>query len=302
MQLIDVHHHADLDVVKAKRAELGMVMPPFVPEWNPAIGIERMDMIGTTLSVLSMPAGTTFAPPSAAPQLARAINEEYAELIRKYPTRYGAFATLPMPCVSSSTDEAIHALDVLNLDGVCMQSSYDGVYLADRRYDGLLAALNSRDAVVFIHPILIRERIADLPPALLEGTFDTTRAATRLAAADVFARYPRIRFILPHTGGMVPYIKWRIAMYALQGDDWRVEAGPDAFAAEIAKLDGIYYDTTLNLGPVEKLVDPARILFGTDIPWANDAVLRMQREAVRDPAIAAGNALRLFPRIADVLR
>ncbi|BBH69079.1 hypothetical protein ACTI_57640 [Actinoplanes sp. OR16] len=298
--LIDVHHHPDLEVVKQKRRELGMVLPSFIPEWTPAIGVEQMDMIGTSLSVLSAPAGTTFVPESEAPKLARAMNEEYAELIRAYPTRYGAFGSLPMPHADASVEEAVHALDVLGLDGVCLQSSYDGRY--PDSYDDLLAELNARDAVVFIHPILIRERIADLPPALLEGTFDTTRMATRLAKADVFARFPRIRFILPHTGGMVPYIKWRIALYALQGDDWRVEPSAEDFAREIAKLDNIYYDTTLNLGPVEKLVDPTKILFGTDIPWAAGSILRLQRDAVTDPAITHENAFRLFPRIAGVLR
>ncbi|MEV5009432.1 MULTISPECIES: amidohydrolase family protein [unclassified Streptomyces] len=309
-RLIDVHHHAELEVMKAKRAELGVPLPSFVPEWTPQIGIERMDLTGTTLSVLSIPGGASFCPPAEQAAFTRTINESLADLIREHPTRYGAFACLPMPDPDACVKEAVHALDELGLDGVCMHTSYDGAYLSDPAYTDLLAELDRRATPVFTHPIL-PEPVADLPPALLEGTFDTTRMATKLAGADVFARFPGIRFILPHTGGMVPYLKWRIAMYKLTGADWRIETDPADVPREIAKLDGIYYDTTLNMGPVQKLESHERILFGTDIPFSCDSVLGIQRESVfadaaalgqdHVDAIAYGNAFRLFPKIAERL-
>jgi hypothetical protein len=121
-----------------------------------------------------------------------------------------------------------------------MLTSYDGVYLTDPRFTGLLEELDRRAAVVFVHPILLKEPVAGLSPALLEGTFDTTRFATKLAAERVFERFPGIRFILPHTGGMVPYVKWRIALNVLQQGDFRRPVTREAIAREINNLDGLY--------------------------------------------------------------
>src|SRR3954453_2435839 len=182
-----------------------------------------------------------------------------------------------------------------------MLTSYDGVYLTDPRFTGLLEELDRRAAVVFVHPILLPRPVAGLSPALLEGTFDTTRFATKLGAERVLERYPDVRFVLPHTGGMVPYVTWRIALNVLQQGDFRVPVTREAIDREIAVLDALYYDTTLNLGPLPKLARADRILFGTDVPWANPDVLRLQREDVVDEATASGNALRLFPGLAQRL-
>ncbi|MFF1255046.1 amidohydrolase family protein [Pseudarthrobacter sp. NPDC058329] len=310
--LIDVHHHASLQAIAAKQRELDIVVPDWLPKWSPEIALDRMEEIGTSASLLSQPTDLGFLPPAERPALMQAMNDEFASMVASHPTRFGAFGAIPMLSPDAAVSEAVRALDLLGLDGVSMLSSNDGTYLSDPKYVDLLDELNKRHAVVFVHPILVRESVAGLPPALLEGTFDTTRFAVKMAVANAFERYSNIRFILPHTGGMVPYIKWRIAMYVLQGELWTTETDPADFDREIAKLDGLYYDTTLNLGPLQLLERPDRILFGTDIPWCSKSVLHMQREKVFEQAdqlgptnataIAAGNALALFPRLAKRLR
>lgn len=307
--LVDVHHHATLKAFLAKQDELGIRRPDWLPAWNVDIALERMDVIGTSASVLSQPTDLAFVPAKDRGSLMEDMNDEFAKMIQDHPDRFGAFANLPMGSPDAAVAEAVRALDVLGLDGVSMLSSNDGVYLTDPRYSDLLDELDRRAAVVFVHPILVPEKIAGLPPALLEGTFDTTRFATKMAAANAFERYPNIRFILPHTGGMVPYVKWRIAMFVLQGELWTTETDPADFEREMAKLDGLYYDTTLNLGPLQQLERADRILFGTDIPWCSTTVLRMQREQVFEEAerlgpenaaaISHGNAFELFPKLAE---
>ena len=41
------------------------------------------------------------------------------------------------------------------------------------------------------------------PYFMMEYLFDTTRAVVNLIFGGVLERYPRIRFILPHAGGLV---------------------------------------------------------------------------------------------------
>lgn len=315
--IIDVHHHIVSTALQKQQRAMNIEIPSFIPKWTPTYGLEKMDLAGFTYSILSAPSDLTFVDQPTANRLAREVNEEMAEYIRLYPKRYGAFATLPMPDAEGTLKEVEYALDTLKLDGVSMLSSYQGQYLSDPKYTELLEELNRRKTVVFLHPIFIKEHIAGLSPALLEGTFDTTRAATTLAVHDVFARFPDIRFILPHTGGMVPYIKWRIALAVFGHRNgankvgYHMDPTREDFDREIAKLDGIYYDATLNLGTLQKLVDPSRILFGADIPWVSDGIAKMQRELVLEEAAALGegnvraiayeNAFRLFPRVQQAL-
>ncbi|WP_339187035.1 amidohydrolase family protein [Paenibacillus sp. FSL R5-0490] len=308
--VIDVHHHIISKEMQRKQRELGMEIPSFMPKWTPEIGMQKMDVCDISFSFLSAPSDLTFIDQSSANALARKMNEELASYAQLYPERYGAFATLPLPDPAAAMEETLYALDVLGMDGVAMLTSYQGKYLSHPDYTELLTELNRRSAVVFLHPILIPQKIAGLSPALLEGTFDTTRAVTTMAVHRIFDQYPSITFILPHTGGMVPYIKWRIALAAVGQDSIQVETTPEQFQAEIAKLDHLYYDSTLNLGTIQKLIAPDRILFGADIPWPADSVLRIQRESVfheaqqvseeNAKAIAYGNAFRLFPRISKL--
>ncbi|XOJ01724.1 amidohydrolase family protein [Paenibacillus polymyxa] len=308
--VIDVHHHIISKEMQRKQRELGMEIPSFMPKWTPEIGMQKMDVCDISFSFLSAPSDLTFIDQSSANTLARKMNEELASYAQLHPERYGAFATLPLPDPAAAMEETLYALDVLGMDGVAMLTSYQGKYLSHSDYTELLTELDRRSAVVFLHPILIPQKIAGLSPALLEGTFDTTRAVTTMAVHRIFDQYPSITFILPHTGGMVPYIKWRIALAAIGQDSIQVETTPEQFQAEIAKLDHLYYDSTLNLGTIQKLIAPDRILFGADIPWPADSVLRIQRESVfheaqqiseeNAKAIAYGNAFRLFPRISKL--
>lgn len=309
--VIDVHHHIISKAMQAKQRELGIEIPSFMPQWSPERGFEKMDLAGISYSILSAPSDLTFIDQPSANTLARQMNEELASYVQQHPLRYGAFATLPMPDPVSALNETVYALDTLKLDGVALLSSYQGKYLSHPDYEELLTELNRRSAVVFLHPILIKEQIAGLSPALLEGTFDTTRAVTTMAVHRIFDKYSAIKFILPHTGGMVPYIKWRIALAVLGQHSFQFEATAEQFEEEIAKLNHLYYDSTLNLGTLQKLIEPDRILFGADIPWPSDSILRMQRDSVfaeasklseaNARAIAYGNAFRLFPRIGSLL-
>ena len=304
MTLIDVHHHPTLPGLIAHQERRGLPVFRGGPAWNPEIALEQMAITGTTMSVLSVPADLSWAGGDLA-AVTDDLNDELADIVRDSPSRFGAFATLPLPDPDLATAHAVAALDSGRFEGVAMLTSYQGAYLAQPEYTGLLQELDARDAVVFMHPILVFNAPAGLPGPLLEGTFDTTRAVTALAAANVFERFPRVRFIFPHTGGMVPYIKWRIAMHALQGGDWNVAVTAEGLEAETRKLDGLYYDTTLNLGPLLQLERTDRILFGTDVPWANESILPLERDyatQVRDgwtaeqvSAVSSGNALRILP-------
>ena len=114
-----------------------------------------------------------------------------------------------------AVDEIGYALDTLKFSGVSLFASYDGKFLGDPRFDPVMEALNARDGVVFVHPgTHPANKQIDLPwpDFMMEYLFDTTRAVVNLIFGGALERYPRIRFILPHAGGLVPYFAWRLSV------------------------------------------------------------------------------------------
>ena len=156
-----------------------------------------------------------FAPAAAARGLARRCNDYAAELCARWPRRFGAFALVPMQDIDDAVAEIVIACDTLGFAGVCLFASYGEKFLGDARFDPVLDALNARDAVVFVHPAYHpSSRSLDLPwPGfMMEYLFDTTRAAANLLLSGAIERFPRIRFILAHAGGVLPYFAWRLSV------------------------------------------------------------------------------------------
>ena len=271
-----------------------------------------MDRQGIATAVTSVSApGVHFGDDAAARDLARRCNELSAKLVADHPTRFGAFAVLPLPDVKGALLELEHALDVLRLDGVVLLGSQsDGRYLGDPRFDDLMVELDRRGAVAFVHPAVPKSSESlplDIPGAAIEFTFDTTRAALNLVWNGVVDRCPNVRFILSHAGGAIPYLAYRISLIGgLPQARARMPQGP------LVALKRFHYDTALSASPLplrslQELVPPEQILFGSDFPFAPELVTRASVDGLAsypgfDAAARArverANALALLPRLA----
>src|SRR5260370_29391679 len=97
--------------------------------------------IEVALTSLAQP-GVGFGSEAGAQALARRCNDYAAELIARWPTRFGAFGTVPMGSIKGALQEIAYALDVLKFDGVSLFASYRENFLGDPPFDSLLAMLN----------------------------------------------------------------------------------------------------------------------------------------------------------------
>ena len=282
---IDVHHHiippAIVEAMQNKAGGKFAGAGTAVPKWTPEQSIELMDAKGIQTAITSISApGVYFGSKSDAADLARSCNEFSAEMRTRYPGRFGSFAVLPMPFSDLSVKEAIYALDHLHADGVVLLGSTDGVFLGDPRLDELMDELNRRSALVFEHPNIhaTSEQLGlGAPGFIVEFLCDTTRAAVNLILNGTLEKYPRIRWILAHSGGFLPFIAWRVSLAGNLPLPQYAQHTPQGILNHIKRF---YYDTALapsasSLAALRELVEPSHILFGCDFPFAPEPVVNM---------------------------
>ncbi|MFH8979886.1 amidohydrolase family protein [Streptomyces varsoviensis] len=331
---IDVHQHIVPPVWAKVLGDLGLDSGGWaIPAWSVADAIAMMDEQGIATGVLSVTApgvhltGTTSNSPNSGsgisgsgssgsgisgaplPQaLARAVNEYGAEVAKDHPTRFGSFASLPLPDVDAALEEAAYALDTLGADGVVLLSNTAGRYLGDPAYEPLWAELDRRAAVVFVHP-------AQPPMPLLPGTpapladyvFDTTRTAVNMVLNGVLSRYRRVKVILSHGGGYLPYAAYRFSGLTSTVLD------PERTSDDVIRdLKRFYFDTALAASPsslptLMEFAEPGHVLYGSDWPFAPQEAGTYYNRFLETytgfapgqaAAIDRGNAEALFPRFA----
>lgn len=276
-----------------------------LPDWEVGAALELMDRheIRTAILSVSTPGTTPGEPPEAA-VMARAVNEFSTAVVRDFPDRFGFFATVPLPDVELAIAEAQHALDDLHADGVTLLANSAGMYLGVPDLDPLMAELDARGAVAFVHPAtLLGPAIDGIPPFAADFLLDTSRAAFNLVRNDVMRRYPRIRFILSHAGGFVPYAAHRFALTIAAVTNRRINDVLEDFRS-------FYFDIALSGSPAAlpsllQFAKPDHVLFGTDWPFAPAAAVSYFTgqfdawdglPAEGRSAINSTNALRLFER------
>jgi predicted TIM-barrel fold metal-dependent hydrolase len=313
---IDTHHHLFPPRWLKDHADDIVAVAPGLPpdaalQWTPQKSIDGMDQVGIASAVLSIATpGVWFGDATEARALVEHCNEYGARLVADYPGRFGMFAALALPDVDGSLRAIEYACDVLKLDGFCLVTSYDGKWPGDPSFAPVFDELNRRKAVVYLHPTcppFARNLIPDVPPAITEFVFDTTRAINSLLFRGTLSRCPDIRFIFSHGGGTVPFLADRIASLARRPTATELRARiPNGVEHELRKL---YYDVVSvsgNVAGMQALIafaDPAHLLFGTDFPYyrmgqVDEGTAKSKVPELSSPALNRDNALALFPRFA----
>ncbi|MEU2081279.1 amidohydrolase family protein [Streptomyces albus] len=307
---IDVHQHIVPPVWAETLAAQGLDSGGWaIPDWSPRSAIAMMDEQGIATGVLSVTApGVHLGDDARARDLARAVNEYGAEVVKDFPDRFGHFASIPLPGIDAAVAEAVHALDTLHADGVVLMSNARGRYLGDPGFEPLWAELDCRGANVFIHPAQPpMDLLPGTPAPLADYVFDTTRSALNLALNGVMHRYPNVRVILSHGGGFLPYAAYRFTGLTSTVVD-RERTAEDI----LRDLKRFYFDTALSASPsalpaLLAFAEPGHLLYGSDWPFApREAGSYYNHYLETYPDYAPGqadaidrkNAEILFPRLA----
>jgi len=280
----------------------GQVHPVLPAMSDLAMRMADMDEQGIELAVLGVNVpGADWFPERDGPAIARAVNDELAELVSSRPSRLAAMAILPMQAPEAAAAELERAAG-LGFRGAMIYSNVAGQTLDEPRFEVVFDTAARLGLPVFIHPTFPLSagtvRAYALMPTL-GFLFDTTTAVMRLILGGVYERNPELKLVLAHAGSLIPQLVGRI--------DYEAARDPNGLGALTVvpseRLRQLYTDTVCVWAPALRstlaFFGPERVMFGSDYPfWEPERTLATIDEAGFDEAareaIAAGNARRLF--------
>ncbi|OIW26906.1 hypothetical protein CONLIGDRAFT_601684, partial [Coniochaeta ligniaria NRRL 30616] len=306
-QRIDVHCHAVAPGYRQYAIDNGHAKPdgmPALPAWTPEQHIALMKQLNISKSILSITSpGTNLAQSrrdggqaaaGGGARMTRQTNEELAAICADHPAHFRFFASLPLPSVAESIAEINYALDNLGAVGFAVLSNANGVYLGDPKLDSVFAHLDSRRAVLFIHPTTCNvlagsnaeeaeeeaqavKPLDHYPRPMMEFMFDETRAVANLLLSGTVAKYTRITFVMSHAGCALPSILDRVGGFA------GLTTGADSQTAEFRRLlrerfvfdlAGFPFPDQIH-GLLRMLGEggEGRLVYGTDYPFTPERVV-----------------------------
>jgi predicted TIM-barrel fold metal-dependent hydrolase len=258
--------------------------------------------------------------PKDSVELARIANDEMAELVLKYPDRFvGAVACLPMNDVDAALKEADRAINELRFKGVEIFTNIRGKPVDSPEFWPLYEKMQEYNLPVFLHPRR-DEGTADYPGeteskyfiwSVFGWPYETSAAMTRLIFGGVFEKYPNLKVVTHHAGGMVPFFVKRIQY---EHDDldflFRRQQKPYLTKRPLDYYRMFYNDTAIyglksGLMCAYDFFGADHLLFATDFPYdtqLGDRVLRetiesvdqMEISEVEKKKIYEGNARKLL--------
>ena len=294
--------------------------------------LERQQEAGIELSVLS----NALLEDTEGDELvvAKTENDFLADLVARYPDRFAALAGVNAWGGSPWIEEAERALE-MGFAGFVFEAGRDGLYLDAPESGDFFELANEHGKLVMVHPSrspIGLDRIGGPMMSLWIGRpFDTGICLCRMLMADTLSRYPNVRLVVCHGGGVAPMLLGRLdqvhAAYqrmaaagggappgsAHGGGGSLAQAPPTSAALAVAveeagpsqRLDSVYLDTAC-YHPSAVLAAIAsvgvdRVVFGSDHPPAVASPLpsvqlieQLELEDSDKEKILSGNARRLL--------
>lgn len=260
---------------------------------------------GVDIQVITLTTpGTHVETPATAASLASLVNDSFAQVVAEKRGRFASLATLPLNDPAASVKELQRAMRELHMPGVMVFSNINGVALWDQRLWSLYEVANELGAIIHIHPtnpVGVEAMMEYWLMPLVGFLFDTTLAAAGLVFSGVAERFPRIRWVLGHLGGAIPYLAERLdrGFYAFQDCRENISRPPSDY------LKQFYFDT-VNFDPraIELAISFAgaeHVLCASDYPHQIGSIEKMLQSirqlnvSEEDKArILGGNAKKLF--------
>jgi 4-oxalmesaconate hydratase len=255
---------------------------------------------------------------STSMQWTTVVNDLIHRVVGLFPASFVGVAQLPQsPGVSpaNSIPEVRRTIEELGFVGVNLNPDpsdgyWTGPSLADKSFYPLYEVLCELDVPAMVHVSMTCNPVFHITGShYLNGD---TSAFLQFALSDLFKDFPSLRFVIPHGGGAIPYHWGRIQGIVLDQKRPPLE--------EIV-LNNVFFDTCvywkpgidllLETLPTENVLYASEMIgavrgrnpkdgrYFDDTKYLLDQVTTLSDEA--RTKIYGGNALRVYPRLGEVL-
>lgn len=241
-----------------------------------------MDKHSIDISVVSLAnPWLDFLDPSEAAATAKLINDDINNVCVSHPGRLYAFGALPLSGSANIVVAEIRRLKTLKyMRGIIMGTTGLGQGLDDPSMDAIWAALEETGTMIFLHPHyglpsdVYGPRKGDyghVLPLALGFPLETTIAVTRMYLSRVWDHFPKLRVLLAHSGGTLPFLAGRIES-CIAHDAHMMSEGraPKRELWDVLKenvwLDAVIY-SEVGLRAAVEASGRERVMFGTDHPF-----------------------------------
>lgn len=260
------------------------------------------DGIDMQLLMLSSPGVQIFSAAEGS-ALAREANDELAEAIRRFPTRYAGLAALAPQDPAGAARELQRAITSLRLNGAIINSHTQDQYLSEPKYWPIFEALEALDAPLYIHP---RDPAAGLSASNVQAVtaagwaygIEVGTHLMQLIGAGVFDRFPKLKIVVGHMGEAVPFWLPRIDNRYLTGPR-PLKRKPSEYVLNNVWVttSGMNYEDQVKM--TLKVMGPERVLYAVDYPFEDQAgaVRLLESMSLTDAQkklFCEDNAVRLF--------
>jgi aminocarboxymuconate-semialdehyde decarboxylase len=235
-----------------------------------------MDSAGISLQVLSTPpASPHFAKEADAVTAARWVNDSYAGLVDRFPSRFKAFASLPFPHTDAALTELTHALDTLGMAGVTISTSVLGRSLNDPAFLPIYSELDRRGSVLYVHPAGAGAESSLIGSDMtwaIGAPIEDTVAIMHLVVAGIPSRFPRMKILTSHLGGALPMLVERVD----RQNGWEAPETPEKPSLALRRLwfDTVGHGSIPALQAAAATLGADRLVLGTDFPYQSGDAFR----------------------------
>jgi aminocarboxymuconate-semialdehyde decarboxylase len=273
--------------------------------WDVEQRLSDMADEGTDMQVLSpMPELLShWLPSDDAEFLADVMNEQIASMIAQAPRN---FAGIGMVC-AQDVPRAVRQLQkvkALGFAGIEIGTHINGVALGNETMHPIYEAAEALSLGIFIHPLhpVGLDRIGAGPEfaATVAFPLETALAAVSLLSAKITERFPRLKILLSHGGGALPWILPRMDFGWSIGLKGEMKTPPSKAARQFW-YDTILYDAS-SLQFLANAVGLDHIVVGSDYPFAirQKSPGAFAKEALGSDAVLSENAFGFLGRAHDV--
>jgi uncharacterized protein len=195
-------------------------------------------------------------------------------------------ASIPFADQGEALNELDRAIKGLGLAGVVAYNNIDGKYLDSPEFAPIFQRIESLGVPVYVHPTIPVSAGtigSDYNLNMLLGwPFDTSVNMARIALSGMLDKFPNLKFIISHGGGMIPMFADRIsALTEAHSEDL---TGASAKASPTESLRKMYVDLAFygSVSAIRCTLDffsDRNCLFASDYPFGPEGGLRFLKLA-----------------------